>query len=598
MNNRESRSTLLFAAFVLSACDDSTADPADSLDTSADAEGLQAVYVDDDAASAGDGSANAPVRSLAEALAVAAPDATLYFRSGQYEVGSITVANTLKIKPASEGETVRFVAEPGARWAVGSLSVEGIAFDTAPEFEADSASFSEVEIVAGAAFFAQTVSLNNSRLSGEFQWQNSVAAIEFSELVGAHFVVDAADQITIENSTFSELLTDGVAVSGGHLTLRNVEFTGTTETPDGEPSAVRATAGRTVIIDSTIREFPGKAIVAVGTATLEMSNTSVSLAQVGLSTGETATVGVQRSTFEDCATLLLVGGGQVSVADSTLRNAGYGVLASGGAQMTIVDSEITDCASGPISWLGGVGGEILRNVISSGFSETCLAISASDAQISIADNDIRQCAGSGVSLLEVTQLIAARNQVSEIQFSPAFADVGEGFGIVDSTVTLEGNTISGIAGAGVNVIRSALLLDGNIISDCGDGGIRAIDSAGLSILGNDITAVRAAGVALFTSTAEVRENQISGTIAEEGLGDGLFIATNSTVTIEGNELSDNALNGLAFSDGIAGSISGNTITGNTLFGLREYCGETPSPVVVGENVFSGNGLGDAQFCEE
>ena len=84
------------------------------------------------------------------------------------------------------------------------------------------------------------------------------------------------------------------------------------------------------------------------------------------------------------------------------------------------------------------------------------------------------------------------------------------------------------------------------------------------------------------------------------MGEGVAFGMGANVTLQDNTLSTNERNGVLFLDGALGRIEDNVFIENQRYGIFEFCAPdfVENAVVIQQNTFTGNGLGEEQLCGE
>lgn len=255
--------------------------------------------------------------------------------------------------------------------------------------------------------------------------------------------------------------------------------------------------------------------------------------------------------------------------------------------------------------LNDVETSVLSNVFVGADASACVSVASNTAPVRIEGNSISECAGSGIGVLEVTDMVVLDNRIDAIVPDPFFVDVADGLTIVDATVTVQSNRIERADGTGVSLLRSTGLVAENVMTDLGDAGVRAVDprTGGdrLRVVDNAIAASTAAGVVVFGTGALVEGNTISDTAfdASDGLGDGLVVGLGADVEIVDNTIERSGANGLLAVDGVTGRVAGNRFVDNAGYGVREFCTDPSARVELAyeANTYRGNLAGETWTCE-
>jgi len=509
------------------------------------------VYVDGAAPAGGDGSAEHPFRTVREALEVDRAYDTISIAPGAYPVPSPwTVAAPLQVVGAG-AEATTLDVEPGSA-TIDWTSTTGVTF-TALGFTAP-LRFTEGQLDLTGVGFVGTVGPSLAVDGATTRLQD----------VTVEQVVEVAGQAGSG---------DGVAVTGGSF-----EWTG------------GATA-----------DVPDRGLVLMG-ATAAVTNLSLaSVARAPLTVSDGATVTAQGITIDEVNVGVFVDEASLELSETAISGAATaGLLASPGSETTVTDSTFSDCPEGHVALIGfGASLTLERNTFSNAANNVCVSAAQTDGTVVIRDNDIDGCAGGGITLSDLTGAVVTGNEVQNIAPDPIFQEIADGISLLDGEATIADNTVHHTDGYGISLIRGAGTISDNLVGPTDAVGISIVEAGAArpQLSGNTIDRAQGAGVMVLEAGADITDNTIQDTVflGSEGLGDGIAFGLNADVLATGNIISDNGANGIVFLDGVTGELTGNTLTGNNLYGIKEHCtGE--NQVTIGANTFSGNGLGETDLC--
>ncbi len=533
---------LSFGCLLVGCSDDSDTDPA--LGTT--------VYVDQSAADGGDGSAAHPFRTVREALEVEQAFETISIGPGDYPVPSPwAIDATVTVTGADGGTTTLDGEETGARiaWTSGAkLTLTTLGFAAPFSFD-----------------------------SGELE----LADVTVSEVVGP--ALEAIEATT----RFQRVAVNGV-----------MEVDGQAGTGDG----IVVSGGSLQWSDGSASDVPDRALVLEGaTATLtDLTLTSRDRAPLTVSDGAAVTAQgimidqVSLGVFVDEASLELTG---ATISGATTA----GLLASAGSTTIVTDSTFSNCPEGHVALIGaGASLTLERNRFENAANNACISAAQTDGSVVIRDNQIDGCAGGGITLSHLTGAEITGNEVANITPDPLFEELADGITLYDAEGTVSGNTVHHTDGYGISLIRGQGIIADNVVGPVDGVGISIVELGGarVQVAGNTITQARGAGVMVLEAAADLTDNTISETIflGSEGLGDGIAFGLGADVTATGNQCFDNGTNGIVFLDGVTGELTGNTLTANNLYGIKEHCTGPVNQVTLTNNIFADNGMGPTDLC--
>ncbi len=509
------------------------------------------LYVDEAAPEGGDGSANKPFRTVRQALEVGRPFDTLSIAEGTYPIPSPwSLEDTLQVVGAATDQTT-LEAEPGSariEWAsTGALTIASLAF-TAP------------------------LSFTDGQLD--------LANVAFTGAVGPALAVESA------------------ATSLQQVTVNQVtEVAGQPGSGDG----VTVTGGTFAWTGGGTSDVPDRGLILMGTSASLADLTLASVARASLNVSDGAEVTAQRIAIDEVSIAVFVDEASLELTESTISGATTaGLLASAGSTTTVTDSTFTDCPEGHVALIGSAASLTLeRNTFDNAANNACVSAAQTTGTVIIRDNQIDGCAGGGITLSQLSGAVVEGNEIQHITPDPIFQEIAEGISLLDGEGTITGNTVRHTDGYGISLVRGQGTIDGNEVGPVDGVGISIVElgTERVMVSGNTVTEAQGAGVMVLEAEAEVTGNTLSETIflGSEGLGDGIAFGLGADLIATDNELSNNGANGIVFLDGVTGELTGNTLTDNNLYGIKEHCTGV-NQVTIGTNQFSGNGLGETDLC--
>ncbi len=605
---------LILVLWVGAACAACAEDPPPTEDPSL----RMSFFVDADSASGGDGSQNAPLQTVAAALAMAPPGATINVAEGVYVEqirieqrvelvgdGGVTLQATevpTLLIDSNEAVVLESLTIHGAAVEAGSivdLSSVGLVGGESPAL---TAADSELNIVGGRISGGQsgcisveggTVSVTDVLvescsgfgLSATTVESLFLSGLELSEITGVAILLTesnvtadeisiqdvASDQVntddghgisatggvlTIDRSSFSRVETRGVVVRGGDLTITNSAFTGAGLTALAIMPAFEGPEGTAEILDCQFESNSTDVFVSGSTASITGCMFTESMHPI---LTDTSALVVERNVFED-------------IRDSFV---------------SLIQPRQT----------------VIRDNRGQYSDAACVFSSYADDGLEILNNTFTHCRGAGISVSDSADVEIADNSLEDIREDLAFPNVGDGLTIIDSHVRVANNRIVRTVGTGIGALRITGTIEGNDIQDSNIGGIQLTDcrQGDLEMIGNSLDRIVGPGFMVLNSEVVLRDNVAqNGTLSPEGFGDGIALADGSEATVIGNQLTDNARNGLVVLGGVQATIEDNTISNNREYGIRVYCESDDleeSDVILIDNEFRDNGSGETSLCD-
>lgn len=557
-----------------------------------------ALYVNETAQPDGDGSALAPFQSLDDAANSAGETPWFILAPGAYTLSAEHSFTSVRLDGAGS-DTTRVTGL--ANFSVsGEIAVDAVSLETVGSLAPGALVFTSVDIEGDVTIEAPEVTLDAVEVTGA----TVVVTTDRLSVVN----VDAAEStLTLSALTASVRELDVEETDGPALTIVgpgtwDIEDLGLADVgqdltqPDGDAGVCVVVDGATVDVeglDAVRCAWRGVAIRNAAEVTLTDSvvagagNTAVSV-QSG------AILSIVDMDVSDASVLLFTNEATL-VAQGVLgeRSRNSAVLTGGGASVTITESTFLDSPNGHISILGpDTSASIVGNLLDGTEFESCFAVSSTDAPVELSGNTIRNCAGAGVTLGSGSGFVVADNEISNIFAVEPFPDLAEGVSAVRAEVEIRGNNIHDVGGAGVALLNSWGEVVANEVTNTGDVGIRAVErgSGPIAVTGNSVSGAIGAGIAAFTVDVTIDDNIVvdSQVSFEDGLGEGIILASNVTASVTNNEIRGSGYNGIRFADGVSGTIEGNTISGSGLSDIHEDCGAfEPNDVTIGENALEG-----------
>ncbi len=591
----------------LCACCDTETKPTDAPVTSPG----DTVYVDIAAQEGGTGSQEHPLRSLAEAMQTQIP--TIVVAQGAYELPATWEGgHSLSIKGAGPQNTFLLSAE-GTAWR----STDGLGFADmsflGPMAITGDGSMTQVTFNGATAGLhwssAQSVDLTDLNvIKGQGLTLEGIAEVEITALMleenRVGLSATSIESLSIEEASLRSNIEVAMSLTDSTTTLREVEIADTVAAAQdgGNPGGdgVRVQGGALTWDGGGVQRSADRGIaINNATATLQGLNLRVSQRPL-LAVSEGAVVEGEDLSVADGQACLFANQASLTLHQTEVQNCNLGMLAGEGATVSVTESSFVRCAGGHISLTGADIKGTFTNTRMDGSAETCFSAAGTALTVEIKDSTLENCVGQAIGALGVPDLVVTGTTIRHVTPDPVFM-VADGIGLVDSAGRLERNIITETEGKGVGLLRSSGQLIENTIMQTGDGGISMVDPGAEASLikDNTISNVRAVGVLVFGAEAVIEENLITDIELnpEEGLGDGVLFGTGAQVTVLNNTIMDVDANGVLIVDGARGEVRGNTISGSGQYGVREYCQEEGSQVMVMDNVLTDNARGEMQLCQ-
>ena len=598
------RSILLFAPFVLgAACSDP---PPDDPDTGvpSDVGEAGALYVNETAAPGGDGSALHPFQAVDEALAASTADAWVILAPGAYGITAQSAATTVRIDGA--GPDLTTLAGLDSLTAESDLRLDSLSLLETPTITTESLALTSVDIVGSCTIEASDVTFDGALIR---EGTLRVAADTFG---ATNFDAEEADVVltaatgTLNGFDVRETPGPALTIEGpGVWTIEDLELTDIgqeLEEPDGD-------AGVCLVIDSADATITDLALLRCAWRGVAVRET----ATVTITDGIIAGAGNTAVSSQRGATLVL---DDVEVSDASVllfaneatleahqvlaeRSRNSAVLTGANSTVTITESTFLENPNGHISLLGpGTAATIRANILDGTEFESCFAAASTEEIVEFSGNTVRNCAGAGVAISNGENYQVFDNEISNVFAVEPFPDLAEGVTALRASAEIRDNAIHDVEGAGVAFLNSDGVIDGNEIADAGDAGIRLVErgDAAVVVSNNRIDRTLGAGIAALTVDVTVSGNAVTDTAVsfDDGLGEGVLLASNTSAEVTTNTVTGSAYNGIRFVDGVSGTIEGNTVRESGLNAIHEDCGPfEPNDVRVGDNDVDG----DVSICD-
>ena len=537
-------------------------------------DGLNTIYVDGGAAASGDGSKAGPVKTLAEALALAPEGGRIAIAAGVYDEPVHITTGGLTL----EGRCPSMVRIQGTTAAMGSpavVAVDGADGVTVRRVEAGGAGFG-VLAVDSAQLVLEEVHVRGASIAGiSINGPSAVASIHRSLVEGT--LPDPADQLggygvtagygafaAVSDSAIVENLTAGLAAFDAGSTLESVnsliESTQSSAFSGKYGQGALAAAGAALKLDRTaLKANHESAIFAYGESTMLTMTASLveetlprpldgrggnglilqegaraTLEKIGVRGTRTGGVSAFQAGTVLVVTESLVEGTLPRQADGLL---GYGVLSSMGAELTISGSTVAGNSYGGL----------------------------------VADMEATTLTASA-TLVEGTKL------GPEQTLSAAGAAAQKGAGMTLTAVALVANDDVGLAtlGEGTQVIARETLVEGTHPAQP-DGEVGAAISRGvgaqeggrLELIGSALLTNTGAGLMLTDAGTEVivTGTLVRGTLPAPGTyGAGALVFEQGRLAVTGSAIFENRSAGIHISgEGADVTLDGALIEGTLPF---------------------------------
>ena len=577
------------------------------------------LYVDGASTAAGTGTQSRPFQTISEALAVVASGMTIRVAPGNYPE-QITITTSLTLTGEGPATEIAGTANPSVRVTsaatveIRDIEVHGLeaeagvildleavvlSGETAPALLANSASITmnggAVRDAAAGGIEIHSGDLELSSVVVEGCVGHGIFADEvervvitggtFRELIGIAVRLDDSSteisDVTIEDISSADPGTDdghGISVSGGDLELRDSDL---------YRLATRGLVVRGGLIDVSGCEFAGSGLTAVA-------------AMPSLS-GEPSRGEVRDSAFEGNGTDVFASGSDLDVVGNYFTGSQHPILTDTSALR--IDRNVFDATTDSFISLLQPEQTLIRDNRGRDTDGACLFVTYSQSPLLIDNNTFQFCRGNAISVSDSTNVTITNNAIDDVRQDLAFEDIGDGITLIDSSVTVEGNRISRAVGTGIGALRVEGTIASNEIEETQVGGIQLTDCRASEVVvrENRLSSVAGPGIIVLNSLALVDSNEaIDGVLSLDGFGDGIAIVDHSEARVIGNTCEDNQRNGIVILSGVEASVERNYLRRNDQYGIRVYCeheGITESTVLVVDNEFTENGLGQYSGCE-
>jgi parallel beta-helix repeat protein len=324
---------------------------------------------------------------------------------------------------------------------------------------------------------------------------------------------------------------------------------------------------------------------------------------------------------------ILVRGAKASVRACKVTDAkpdasgqfGLGVLASEGADATIDHNSISGSAQVGVLVDGSVG-SVTNNSVGGNLAGG-VAVQHTSSMVEVRANVLDANVRAGVLVFGATARIAD-NTISNTAADPVTM-IGDGVIVRSSddasptmsNVEVSGNTVSGNARVGVlcaigcsgSVVKNQISHNGfqsqfaaGLWLQTGAGG-----TDGLQITGNTVTGNKYVGIGLTSGARGLLQQNVAindtqaGSVVTPGggsamIGDGIGIFAKAAAALSGNTISGNSRFGVVLDDPTAGttSLTSNTIAGSGNIGVVVQ--NTSATIDLTTNAFNGNASGDSK----
>ncbi len=457
-------------------------------------------HVDNSAASPGDGTAEAPFQSLAEAQAAAlatydivyvnvgdsltnpyltAPDGYLFGNANQYLIGqgssfAIPTVSCGDFSFAALGRPTDYpqvsnplgpainLNQPGVTVSHIKTFNSAVGISDSPGIAAPGiATVQDVIIQGGGGPFQRGVEIANS--TGRISFDRT----QLSNLSNDGFVVSATDgDVVVSNSSLTDVTGNGVLVSGDNA---DVVVTGTSFTRiNGIVTAVSGNNAVLDVIDSTV------------------SGTLNAAGHLGLASGQESLLRVTNTVATNSEGFGFEASGtdsEIILTDSIVRSTAESVLVASGLRSTIT----------------ATGTEIR------GTGSPAVLLTGDTSRVTLDDTSISEVAGTGVSIEGPNAIFEMRNE------SLVSGATANGIDLLDSTAiayVLGNSTISNIGNDGIASTGASLLLQDSTILNVGGAGVRANNVTGpnvVAVQGAAIQGAEDAGILVENSNLRVEQ---------------------------------------------------------------------------------------------
>lgn len=607
MNWRRSVGLLLVLALALACDDEPQPEPYEPPAT---------VWVDSLAADGGDGTADRPLRTLAEAVDTVATGGTVHMARGTYlEQVAITRAVTLSADEAgveldgTDGPALSIRADGPVRLI--DLTVTGINA-TGDRLVIDGATLrggdqpaveaAGVElIIDGGALFdspADGIVLEGGSLD--------LRAMTIERVTGRAIAASEAE-IFVRDTVVRDGQGIAIWLEDSESTLSDVTIEDVISRQDGadDGQGVSVWGGTVTLSDSTIARVATRGVVVRGA---ELTIEGSEIAGAGLTAiavmadldGVPSEAVIRDCGFQGNATDVFASGSDLHVVGNHSEEAGMTVLADH-STMVIERNVFEGAFNGFISLLSP-GETVIRDNRGVASDQACVFVAGASGDVVVENNTLNECHGHAISISESTGVTVTQNAINDVLADLSFPQIADGISLIDTEGTVHGNTLRRVRGTGIHLVRMEGSVRDNTIDAPGSAGIQLNDCAQeVRVEANQIEDATGAGILSLNSAVYLLSNETRRTrLDSDGLGDGLALADASVGRVERNTAEDNAVNGLVALGGVLATVSDNRFIRNEAYGIRVHCtggDRGASDVTIGENDLDGNGRGSQLVCE-
>ncbi len=352
---------------------------------------------------------------------------------------------------------------------------------------------------------------------------------------------------------------------------------------------IRAAAGQTPIIDgSSAGAFADLQIVGLRNVLLQ--GLTINGGETGVDLIQPSTSIPLSVTIDHCTI--------TNQADSTTSS---GVVSESGGDVDITYSAISGSLSAGVALLGGgqltMSNSTVRNNGSDG-------VDAADANVQLINSTISSNIGQGVYLVNCSGTLTGNTIANNT------GTYGDGVQLLDGTLTITGNTFDGNFGAAIALLGGtvstptgtapspgpAVTANRNIIHANGDYGLLIDQAQNLQLDGN-LIADNFQGIQVNNTSTVLLTNNMVVRSTNGTFGDGINIADTSVVRVVNCDLYQNKHRGISLAAGASVSVANSIVSGNTLgdlvglsAGFVQYSLIGDGTLVSGSSNITGNPL--------
>lgn len=208
---------------------------------------------------------------------------------------------------------------------------------------------------------------------------------------------------------------------------------------------------------------------------------------------------------------LYAGAAKLVVRHAAVSHAEYGVVGYRGAEIELRDSEFSDTRVASVG-LVRARGVLERCLLVRGGSDAAVAITAAPDTVRLVANRIVEPGPFGVHVTQAS-VVATDNSIAGASLDRE-GDMGDGIYAIDADLSLERNELRGNAGSGVTISRSRVRLLRNRVTSNGRAGLLLLDRSSASANHNRFEGNHGPGVQIAErSAATLLGNRFSGNLA-------------------------------------------------------------------------------------